>query len=516
LPVVERALHEAGTRLGIWIALDGTNQNMAHGLELGYRSAFREDYDRTGHRWQGGKDFFDMLEPKYLADLRESLHYLLVDCRVDYIKHDFNHNFTSHYVTDRHAREKCLDTTLELLAYERHLNPNVFQNYTNGTWFSPWWLQHVDSLWMMSGDSGGGGAWPMLSMREGATTYRDKYFFQNHNNPGRTVRPVIPVANFMTHGILFSRSKPFTDFKDTLQDWADYVVMYYARGTNVKELYISPELLDADHWRVLGMTTNWALHNQRRLKNTVYVGGDPEKGRAYGYVSWVDGRAILAVRNPGRGEQVIAVPFDRSVYYRGGNGQAYHARTIYLYVEQMPWKLVSGSPFEILVPGDSTLVYEIEPGPAQTDRRLTPHDLPAAKVAKNEEGFTIELAVPDEELPRYDLLVQCWAMVRARLKVNGRSIEPRQYRLGHRWTLAAYDLRAYRGKNVRATGVVGAIMNHEPPKSRRAMIEAWLTADCMVDAEPATAMPHMPYALGQSYRRLSHNLLAQSPFRIKQ
>ena len=38
------------------------------------------------------------------------------------------------------------------------------------------------------------------------------------------------------------------------------------------------ELLDDDHWKVLGTTTAWAVHNQQRLKNTVYLGGDPEKG----------------------------------------------------------------------------------------------------------------------------------------------------------------------------------------------------------------------------------------------
>jgi len=514
LPVVEQALREAGTRLGIWIAIDGTNQHVPHGLELGYRSAFREDYDRTRHRWQGGKDFFDMLQPKYLADLKESLRYLLEDCKVDYIKHDFNHNFTSHYITDRHAREKCLDTTLELLAYERRLNPNVFQNYTNGTWFSPWWLQHVDSLWMMSGDSGGGGAWPFLSLRAGATTYRDKYFYQNHNNPQRTVRSLIPVANFMTHGILFSKSKPFTDFKDTLHDWADYLVMYYARGTNVKELYISPELLDADHWRALGTTTRWAVHNQRQLKNTVYIGGDPEKGQAYGYVSWADGRAILTVRNPDRGERALGVPFDRSVYFRGDYGQAYHARAVYPYVEPMPWKLVSGRAFEIRVPGDSTLVYELEPGEAASAARLMPPDLPAYNTDRSEEGFRIELAVPDEDLPRYDLLVQCWAMVAARITVDGNTIQPRQLRSGRRWTLAAYDLRAYRGRTVQVTGQVGTTRDHEAPKSHKAFVEAWLTVDRAVDAEPAKLCPNMPYAIGQAYRRMSRNLVPKSSFRI--
>jgi hypothetical protein len=516
LVVVEQALRKAGTRLGIWIALDGTNQNMAHGLELGYRSAFRKDYDRSRHRWQSGKDFFDMLQPKYLADLKESLRYLLVDCKVDYVKHDFNHNFTSHYITDRHAREKCLDTTLELLAYERRLNPNVFQNYTNGTWFSPWWLQHVDSLWMMSGDSGGGGAWPAFSLRDGATTYRDKYFFQNHNNLERTVRCLIPVANFMTHGILFTESKPFTDFKDTVGDWADYVMMYYARGTNVKELYISPALLDEDHWKVLGTTTSWAQNNQSRLKNTVYIGGDPEKGRPYAYVSWVKDRAILTVRNPDRGEQILRIPFDRSVYYRGANNRPYHARTIYPYVEQMPWKLISGAAFEIGIPGDSTLVYEIEPGPPQTTTRLQPSELPEPNITQNEHGFTIQLTLPDEQMPRCDLLIQSWALVKPRLKLNGRPVEPRQFRIGRRWTLAAYDLRKYHAKTVEATALMKPLKDHQPPKSHQASIEAWLTADRPVKAPPAEQKPKMPYPLAHSYRRQNQNLLKKSPFQIQQ
>ncbi len=514
LPVIERALHDAGTRLGIWIAIDGTNQNMAHGLKLGYRSAFRKDYDRTRHPWQAGKNFFDMLQPKYLADLRESLRYLLVDCRVDYIKHDFNHNFTSHYLTDRHARERCLDVTLDLLAYERRLNPGVFQNYTNGTWFSPWWLQHVDSLWMMSGDSGGGGAWPFLSLRQGATGYRDKYFFQNHNNPQRTVRSLIPVANFMTHGILFTESKPFTDFNDTLHDWADYVVMYYARGTNVKELYISPELLDADHFKVLGTTTAWAVHNQQRLKNTVYVGGDPERGRAYGYVSWVDGRAILSVRNPDRGPQVFSVPFDRSVYFRGDYERPYRARAIYPYVEPMPWKLVSGRALEIRVPGDATVVYEIEPGTPTAAGRLSPPELPACNMRRSDGHFQIELSVPDEEFPRYDLLVQCWALIGASKRIDHNAVEPPQFSPGRRWTVAAYDLRPYRGRSIEVTGRLKTLADHAPPPSGKAFVEVWLTADRSVNAQPAEVQPNMPFPIGQTYRRMSRNLVPKSSFPV--
>ena len=95
---------------------------------------------------------------------------------------------------------------------------------------------------------------------------------------------------------------------------------------------------------MLGKAAAWAQKNQHRLMNTVYVGGDPGAGAAYGYVSWVDGRAILTVRNPDRREQELQVPFDRSVYFRGEAGRPYRARAIYPFVEPMPWKLVSGQP----------------------------------------------------------------------------------------------------------------------------------------------------------------------------
>ena len=103
---------------------------------------------------------------------------------------------------------------------------------------------------MMSGDSGGSTDWPQISLREGASTYRCKYFYQSFNNPERCVRPVIPIANFMTHGILLSHRKPFTDFNDSLHDWANYVLMYCGRGTTLKELYLDLDLVDDDHWMV--------------------------------------------------------------------------------------------------------------------------------------------------------------------------------------------------------------------------------------------------------------------------
>jgi hypothetical protein len=68
------------------------------------------------------------------------------------------------------------------------------------------------------------------------------------------------------------------------------------------------------------------------------------------------------VRNPDRCFQTLEIPFDASVYYRGSLNRPFKARAIYPYVEEMPWKLVSGQTFEIGIPGDTAVIYEIDPG----------------------------------------------------------------------------------------------------------------------------------------------------------
>lgn len=513
LPQVSAALHAIGTRLGIWIALDGTNNDVRRGLELGYREAY-ENYHRH-ERWMQGKSYFDITQPKYQADLKKALHYLIVEAGVDYIKHDFNHNFTAHHLSERHAREACLDITLDLLAYERSLNPEIFQNYTNGSWFSPFWLQHVDTLWMMSGDSGGNGASPALSLLEGATAYRDAWFYQSFNNPERCVRPAaMPIANFMTHGILYSTKKKYTDGNDTLRDWSDYCVMYFARGTTLKELYVTPDLLDDDHWMVLGRAAAWAQHNQDRLINTVFVGGDCSQGQAYGYVSWVQDRAVLTVRNPDRRFQTLQVPFDGSVYFRGSLHRPFKARAIYPYLEEMPWKLTSGHSFEIGIPGDTTVIYEIDPGLPAVDHVVAPRALPPFATHLKDDTFSLQLRIPDEDMPRYDLMVEPWGSAVSEVEINDKSVEPDRRQVGKAWSLSAYDLRKFRGQPITVRGRLVPTDERNLPERGIVPMEVWLVADRKVKASRLGDIGPIPFPIAQDHRRQTQELIPRQAMRV--
>jgi len=515
LPELSKALvaHDK-THLGIWMALDGTNNSTAHGLKIGYKPAYAEGFKREA-KWMAGKAYFDILDPKYQRDLKKALKFLIVDAGVDYIKHDFNHNFTSNYISQRHAREACLDVTLELLKYERSLNPKIYQNYTNGSWFSPWWLQHVDSLWMMSGDSGNSRKYPHLAHRDRSTSYRDEYFHQNFNNPERCVRPVIPIANFMTHGIISAGKKPFTDGHDLLENWSNHVVMYFARGTMVKELYLTPKLLSEDQWEVLGRAAGWAVRNQDRLKNTVIIGGNPGIGEIYGFVSWVGDRAILTVRNPNRNAQTLTVPFDKTVYHRGAKGKAYRARAIYPFVEEMPWSLTSGKAFKVTVPGDMVIVYEIDPGKPTATKALAAEPFTAAGAIVDKSSIRLKLQIPDEAMKRYEFIIQSWGAVDAGVSVDGKNVPSRQSSKDARWSIHAFDLAAYRGKtiNLRAALTTPVGKNAHPGGKwdhyDSILAEGWIIADRPVKARPSPSERHLPKPIMQNYRRATQNVLSK-------
>jgi len=315
----------------------------------------------------------------------------------------------------------------------------------------------------------------------------------------------------MTHGILYSRKKPYTDFEDPLHEWSDYVVMHLARGTLLKELYITTELIDDQHWEVLGRAAAWAQENQHRMMNTVYVGGDPGVGSVYGYVSWVDGRAILALRNPDRREQVLKVPFDRSVYFRGEEGRGYHARTIYPFVEQMPWKLTAGRPIPVSVPGDAVMVFEIEPGPPVVESATQPEPLPEFQAEIDGGAFSLKLNIPDEDFPRYDLLVQPWAAVEIAIEIDGKPVSPDQRQQATRWTLARYDLRNYRGQSILIHGTRKTPDGGNDAVRRTVPMEAWLVTDRQSDVEPEDVRRELPFAISQRHRRITQNVIPKTP-----
>ncbi len=346
-------------------------------------------------------------------------------------------------------------------------------------------------------------------------SFRDQTLYQRYAVDRHLVLP----ADLMTHGIVHGKLETEGAGEETLREWSDYVVMYYGRGVQLKEIYITPSMMTPRQWQVLGEATRWAVRSRPVLQNSVWVGGDPRKGEAGGYVCWQGDRGILTVRNPDIRPQDIAVPFDKSVYYRGKEGRVFRGRVIYPYVEAFSQPLVSGQPIRLSLPGATVMVIEMEPGRPRPDRSLQPTALAgaSARIASEESGkrlFTASLRVPDEPMQRCDLMVlqeggaiagslgPPWAF-----SVNDQPVKARQAE-GDRWSIDSLDLTPFRGKTVAVSAEISGASG-EPFGSPQIRASAWLVADRPVTARPAPRAA-IPYPIAQGYRRQTVSLLPET------
>jgi hypothetical protein len=273
----------------------------------------------------------------------------------------------------------------------------------------------------------------------------------------------------------------------------------------------------------LGTSTAWAQANEDRLEKTVFVGGDASRGQVYGYTAWNGNQGFLCIRNPDRQMQQLTVPFDRHVYYRGDMGKAFHARAIYPFVEEMPWKLTSGKSFSMDVPGDSVMVFYLDAGSPKVTQAVTPEPLPETKVKRNPDSFEFTVPVPDEEFKRFELLITDFhdekAMITVKKKIRAINIFPKlQLTIdgsevkvsrslnGTGWELSAIDLRKYRGKTIKIRAQFIAI---EGIKKGETNMDAWLVVDRKVNCpKPVLDKDEkLPWAISQNYRRLTRKLL---------
>jgi hypothetical protein len=172
----------------------------------------------------------------------------------------------------------------------RRVKPDLFVNLTTGTWPSPFWLLSADSIWRGGEDhlfAGEG------SDRQRWVTYRDADTY------GGIVRqsPLFPLNSLMLHGIIDARHA-----RGLAGDPGGYLAAeawsYFASGTGLEELYVSPELLGAADWDTLADAAKWARARAEVLLDSHWLGGDPARGEVYGWGAWAPGRGVVALRNP--------------------------------------------------------------------------------------------------------------------------------------------------------------------------------------------------------------------------
>lgn len=345
---VARSLGDDGTGLGIWLGPTGGYSHRDRRLEY-----MREKgYELVG-------DQLCLAGKKYRTLFEKRVTDLAADHGVDYFKWDgiqFSCSEPDHgHPVGLYSRRAVLDTVIDLCRGVREVNPGIFLNVTSGTWLSPWWVAHADTIWMQGYDYGYADV-PSISRRDRAITYRDCVL---HN--GLVKNDFwFPVANLMTHGIIKGDMQQLGGEAEPLDKFTDNALLYVARGVSMYELYVSPDLLGEGEWRAIAESLLWAEDRFEVLDETVMIGGDPAKREPYGYAHFEGDRGILALRNPFAENHLMEVTLSPALGLDPGAKDLVLER-VYPTRLVEPALFTSGLTLHLELQGYETAVYEIYP-----------------------------------------------------------------------------------------------------------------------------------------------------------
>jgi len=284
-PLAEE-LKKTNTHLGIWFGPIGGYSFRAH--RIGWMK--EHGYEVVG-------DQMCVAGKKYSALLKKRVVDFVQNDGLGYYKWDgiqFSCSEPDHgHPIDIYSRRAVMETIIDLCKSAREKNPEIFLNITSGTWLSPWWVKYANTIWMQGEDYGYADV-PSISKRDAAITYRDFVLYEDFKLKGLW----FPIANLMTHGIIKGKLQLLGSPEEPLDKFTDDVLLYFARGVSMYELYISPDILSEGEWNSISTSIAWAKDRFPILSTTYMIGGDPTKRETYGYVHFKGKRGIIAARNP--------------------------------------------------------------------------------------------------------------------------------------------------------------------------------------------------------------------------
>ncbi len=251
----------------------------------------------------------------------------------------------------------CLEAT-RLLGDLRTANPGIHLAAAAGSWPSPFWLLHVDSVWRGGADHDFEGEGPD---RQRWITYRDAATFRNVVQGA----PLFPLSSLMTTGIVYARDARRLA-SDPDGDFVSEVRSYFGSGVQLQELHLTPSLLGERDWDVLAEAARWARASRAVLDDAHWVGGDPAKLEIYGWAAWSEKKAILVLRNPSTKPSSLAVDIESALELPPGQPRAWSGRS--------PWRedrslatigFEAGVPRRIELRPFQVLVLELDPLPGE-------------------------------------------------------------------------------------------------------------------------------------------------------
>jgi hypothetical protein len=330
-------LAEAAARyhsaIGVWLSPWG-----------GYGNAKEErlKYGKT-QGFETNARGFSLAGPVYYARFRDACRKMIEQYGVNYFKFDGLAEGLSSAGPGSCARDA--EGLLRLIGELRGLRPGLYVNVTTGSWPSPFWPLYADSIWRDGDDMGFAGAG---SKRQQWITYRDMIEYRQIVGRG----PLYPLNSLMTQGIAQAKLGNASKLGSDLKEFQDEARSFFASGTQLQELYITPQMLTPAMWDAIAEAALWSRRNADVLVDVHWIGGDPGRAEPYGFAAWSPRQGMLALRNPAGQPAAMTLDVGRALELPAGAPERYRLTS--------PWK-DSSSPQPLEVRAGRPHTFQLAP-----------------------------------------------------------------------------------------------------------------------------------------------------------
>ena len=228
--------------------------------------------------------------------------------------------------------ENWIDIFRKMHIHRETKGKNLWINQTSYCNASPFFLQWNESLWIQNSNDVGflektkTGEKLLSADVDRMLSYRDSRYYDFFIRR----KYQVPPEYLYNHDPIYGNTAKVSM---TDSEYRKYLFMMATRGTFFWELYYSYNMLSASKWRINADVFRFIKNNAQILKNSVFIGSDPEKGGVYGYSAWGDSAGIVSLRNPSSKEQEFTFNLNKNMGCAEFSGEMCRAN-IYPYTEK--------------------------------------------------------------------------------------------------------------------------------------------------------------------------------------
>jgi hypothetical protein len=331
-----------GAAPGVWMSpWGGYGDPKKQRIALGEQQGFETN--------EGG---FALSGPKYYARFRDTCFRMIREYGVNQFKFDGTGNASRAFPGS--SFDSDFDAAIHLIEELRADKPDLYVNLTTGTYPSPFWLRYADSIWRGGEDHDFAG---VGTDRQQWITYRDGDTYEHVVRRGA----LYPLNSLMLHGLVYARHAKKLD-TDPHRDFRDEIHAYFANGTQLQEMYVTPTLTEAQ-WDLLAEAARWSRRNANVLVDTHWLGGDPKQLEVYGWASWSPTKGIVTLRNPSERQQTFSLDVGRAFELPPDAPRQYTGKSPWVRdTGRPPVVLHSGSEHAVVLAPFEIVTLEAEPG----------------------------------------------------------------------------------------------------------------------------------------------------------